>query len=253
VLFRSRFNRFFYQVGASGIGYRYQDYTQVNNALSAGNRDRNEFSESLRGGYEILEGFDVWAQGAVNQRSYLQYTNAANQQRDSTGWTMTGGSTLDLGVTKLEGFIGYTQQNYFNPGVTTGAMSFGLGGVWNGYAPLVVRPFLIRSINESAFTNYENYISTTIGAEFRYTIQEGWVLNAGASYSLLDYTPVPGVAGAFQHTDDYTRASVGLMYSIRPQLQVGPLYEFTSGYGPDPTTSPNYSRHVVMVRLVLKK
>ena len=88
--------------------------------------------------------------------------NIAGQQRDSDGWTVTGGSTLDLGgISKLEGFVGYSQQNYFSTGVNTGAVVFGLVGAWNGYQPLTVRPFVVRSINETVYTNYQDYVSTT--------------------------------------------------------------------------------------------
>jgi len=250
-----RFNRLFYQASVGATGYRYQNFSALTTStLPDASRDRNEFGETLRAGYELFEGFDFWVQGGLNQRSYLQYTNIAGQQRDSTGWTVAGGSTVDLGgISKLEGFVGYTQQTYFNPGLTTPAVTFGLGGVWNGYQPLIVRPFVIRSINETAYTNYQDYTSTTIGAEFLYTIQEGWVLNAGGSFSLLDYAPVPGAVGAFQHTDNFYRASLGLQYSIRPQISLGPLYEFAAGNGPDPNTSPNYTRHIIMLRLVARR
>jgi hypothetical protein len=56
--------------------------------------------------------------GRICARSYLQQINIAGQQRDSNGWSAVAGSTLELsGVSKLEGFVGYTQQNYFNPGI----------------------------------------------------------------------------------------------------------------------------------------
>jgi len=250
-----RFSRLFYQANASATGLRYSDYSQLNtSALPAGSRDRNQFGESLRTGYELREGFDVWLQGALNQRRYLQYVNIAGQQRDSDGWSVVGGSTLDLGgISKLEGFVGYSQQNYSSTGVNTGAVIFGLGGAWNGYQPLVVLPFVVRSINETVYTNYQDYVSTTIGAEFNYTIESDWQLNAGASYSLLEYTPVPGTAGSFQLSDNFYRVSLGLLYAFQPQFQIGPLYEFSSGNGPDPNTSPNFTRHVIMLRLVAKR
>lgn len=250
-----RFNRLFYQATVGVTGFRYQDFSAPNpSTLPAASRNRNEFGESLRLGYELFDGFDLWAQGGLNQRTYLESVNIANQARNSTGWTVSGGATVDLGgVSKLEGFVGYTQQTYLNPLLTTNAVVFGLGGVWNGYQPLVVRPFVIRSINETAFTNYQDYVSTTFGAEFAYTIQEGLQLNAGASYSLLDYTPIPGSIGTTVHSDNFYRASLGLQYSIRPQISLGPLYEFAAGNGPDPSTSPNYTRHVIMLRLVARR
>ena len=251
-----RFNRLFYQASAALTRFSYQDFSAVNPSVLPGNsRDRTEYSETLRGGYEIRDGWDVWVQGGVNQRRYVQQFNVASQQRDSNGWSVVGGSTLDLGgVSKLEGFVGYSEQNYINPGLTTPAVSFGLGGVWNGYEPLVVRPFIIRQTNETAYTNYQDYVSTTIGAEFLYTITSELTLNAGGSFALLNYTPAPGnTGGAFTHTDNFYRASLGLLYTVFPQVQVGPLYEFAAGNGPDPATSPNYTRHVVMLRLVLKR
>ena len=251
-----RFNRVFYQATGTATALRYSDFSQLNtNALPGGSRDINLFAESLRAGYELREGFDVWLQGGLNQRSYLQHINIAGQQRDSNGWSARAGSTLELsGVSKLEGFVGYTQQNYFNPGIISAAVTFGLVGTWNGYQPLVVRPFVIRSINETVFTNYQDYVSTTFGAQFDYTIHSDWQLNAGASFSLLDYTPVPGTnAGAFAHTDDFYRLSLGLLYAFQPQFQIGPLYEFSAGNGPDPNTSQNFTRHVIMLRFVAKR
>jgi hypothetical protein len=251
-----RFNRLFYQASASLTRYSYQDNSTISTqTLPSGSRDRTEYGENLRAGYEIRDGWDIWAQGGLNQRRYLQQFNTASQQRDSNGWTITGGSTLDLGgVSKLEGFVGYSQQTYINPGLTTPAVVFGLAGVWNGYEPLVVRPFVIRAINETAYTNYQDYLSTTIGSEFLYTITSDWQLNAGASFSLLNYTPVPGTtSGAFTHTDNFYRASLGALYSIYPQLQIGPLYEFAAGNGPDPATSPNYTRHIIMLRIVARR
>jgi hypothetical protein len=250
-----RFSRVFYQVTGTATGLRYSDSSQLNtSALPGGSRDRNEFGETLRTGYELREGFDVWVQGGLNQRRYLQFVNIAGQQRDSDGWSVMGGSTLDLGgISRLEGFVGYSQQNYYSAGVNTGAVIFGLGGAWNGYQPLVVHPFVVRAINETVYTNYQDYVSTTFGAAFDYTIQSDWQLNAGASFSLLDYTPVPGSTGSFAHTDNFYRVSLGLLYTFQPQLQIGPLYEFSSGNGPDPNTSQNFTRHVIMLRLVAKR
>lgn len=250
-----RFNRLFYQATFGVTGIRYQDYGQLpGSTLPAANRDRTEFAETLRVGYELFDGMDFWAQGGLNQRRYVESTNIAAQNRNSNGWAIAGGSTIDLGgITKLEGFVGFSQQNYDNPATTTNAVTFGLGGYWNGYQPLVVKPFVVRSINETGYVNYQDYVSTSFGVELLYTIQRDWQLNAGASYSLLDYTPIPGTVGAFQHTDDFYRASLGLLYSIRPQIQIGPLYEFAGGNGPDPATSPNFDRHIIMLRIVAKR
>lgn len=253
--FYQRFNRLFYQLSAGITRYTYQDFSAPNAATLPGfNRDRTEFGETLRAGYEVFDGLDFWLQGGVNQRRYVSSVNVSGQQRNSNGWQVQAGSTVDLGgISKLEGYVGYTQQTYFNPSITTGAVAFGLGGVWNGYQPLTVRPFVIRSINETAFSQYQDYVSTTIGSEFNYQILTELTMNVGGSVSLLNYTPVPGTSNTFTHTDTFWRASLGFQYSLYPQLSIGPLYEFAAGSGPDPLTSPNYNRHVIMLRIVAKR
>jgi hypothetical protein len=251
-----RFNRFFYQLTAGASILRHQD----NSALSAtglpgSSRDRNEFNEIARAGYEVTEGVDLWLQGGFNQRRYIQALNSANQQRDSNGWSAVVGATVDLGgISKLEGFVGYTQQYYLNSIYSsTGSYTFGLAGVWNGYAPLVLRPFFLRSIQETAFTNYKNYLSTVMGFEFYYTITSEWQLNGGASYTIADYQALDGLANVPSRTDNFYRASLGLMYSIRPQVLLGPMYEYASSTGSDPNNSPDYGRHIAMMRLVVKR
>ena len=56
----------------------------------------------------------------------------------------------------------------------------------------------------------------------------------GGSFSLLNYSPVSGTAECFQHTDNYYRASLGLQYSIRPQISFGRAVRVGAGSGPDP-------------------
>jgi hypothetical protein len=108
----------------------------------------------------------------------------------------------------------------------------------------------LRSINESAYGFYQNYVSTTLGVDFVYDIHDAWQLVGGTGINIAQYNPIPG-AGVGPRTDYFWRASLGLLYALRPQVQIGPLYEHTSGSSTDVASGgPAFTREVISVRIV---
>lgn len=250
-----KFNRFFYQLTATATKYWYYEFSNIASlGLPAESRNRTEYEERIRLGYEVSEGVSVWLQPGLNQRRYDAPTNMFGQQRDSTGWFLNLGATAVLSPkTQLEGFVGYQALTYPADGTTTSAMTFGLRGVWNGYEPLTLRPAIMRSINESALIDYQNYISTTVGVDFTYQINGPWQAVGGVAYNIAEYTPAFGVSNASPRTDYFFRGSIGLLYSIRPQIQIGPLYEYASGWSTDVAAGgPTYTRNIFSIRLVAR-
>jgi hypothetical protein len=249
-----RFNRLFYQLNVSATRYWYYDYSTITSlGLPAASRDRIEFEEKIKIGYEVSDYLAFFIAPGVNQRRYVDTTNSAGQQRDSTGWNMAVGAAWTLGPkSSLDGSIGLTSQTY--AGQTTSATIFSLGGTWNGYEPLLLRPALTRSINESALANYQNYVSTVAGIDFTYDIHYPWKAVGGISYNTADYTPAPGVAGVNPRTDTFIKASIGLLYEVRPQYSIGPLYEYSQGSSSDVAAGgPQYTRNFFSIRLVAKR
>jgi hypothetical protein len=88
--------------------------------------------------------------------------------------------------------------------------------------------------------------------DFAYVIHDAWTLVGGISYLLADYVPVPG-QNVPSRTDRVIRGSLGLLYSIRPQVQIGPFFEYTTGSSTDPVNGPNYDRQVISVRLIARR
>jgi hypothetical protein len=250
-----KFNRLFYQLGATATRYWYYDYSTITSlGLPGTSRDRSEYEERFRIGYEIYDGVSVWIAPALNQRIYVDTINAAGQQRDSNGWNVSVGSTVTVGPkSSLEGAIGATSQTYPATGLTTTTTTFSLAGSWNGYAPLILRPVLSRGINESALSNYQNYVSTVAGIDFIYDIHGPWKAIGGLSYNTADYTAVPGT-GTNPRTDYFVKASIGALYELRPQYSIGPLYEYSQGWSSDVAAGgPQYSRNLFSIRLVAKR
>jgi hypothetical protein len=256
VSFYHRFNRFFYQVTAAAVKYMYYDYSTVTaTGLPGSSRDMTSYEERIRLGYEINDDTSLFVSPGLNQRVYDQFVNAAGQQRDSRSWFVNLGATTKLGAkSQLEGFVGYQSLSYIIDGTTTGAYTFGLSGSWNGYEPLVLRPQFLRSINESALSNYQNYVSTTLGVDFTYDVHGPWQAVGGTSISSADYTPATGVANVNPRTDYFFKGSLGVMYSLRPQVQIGPLYEYQQGWSTDVSAGgPSFSRNQISIRLIAKR
>ena len=251
-----RFNRVYYQLSASATRYLYYDNSTITaGGLPGGSRDRTDYEERLRVGYELSDRVSLFIAPSYNQRIYAETVNVAGQQRDSTGWNFGVGATLVTGPkSSLEGAIGTTSQTYAGGGTTTSALTFQLAGSWNGYEPLMLRPVLMRTINESALSNYQNYISTTLGLDWTYDIHYPWKAVGGFSYNTADYTPAFGVPNVQPRTDYFFKGSIGLLYEVNPFYSIGPLYEYTQGWSTDIAAGgPQYNRNMFSIRLVVRR
>lgn len=251
-----KFNRLFYQVTAAATRYWYYDYSTITSlGLPGTSRDRTEYEERLQLGYEVFDDrLSVFISPTINQRVYVDTVNSAGQQRNSTGWTMGVGGTLTLSAKSvLQGSVGMTSQTYAASGTPTTATTFSLSGTWSGYEPLVLRPVLMRTINESALANYQNYVSTVAGIDFAYDIHYPWKAVGGISYNVADYTAVPGLA-VNPRTDYFFKGSIGLLYEVNPHYSIGPLYEYSSGTTTDVAAGgPQFTRNFFSIRLVARR
>lgn len=250
-----KFNRFFYQVKGAVVKNWYYDYSTITGVgLPASSRNRTDYLEALTLGYEIYEGVNVFVSPGFNQRIYADTVNAAGQQRNSSGYNVNLGASITVGKrTVLDGSIGYTTQNYPGEGSSTSSGTFQLGGVWNGYNPLILRPAFTRSINESALSGYQNYVSSVYGIDWTYDVHYPWRAVGGLSYNTAEYTPVPGT-GTPPRTDYFLKASLGAMYEVRPEYSIGPVYEYSQGWSSDVAAGgPQYNRSLFSIRLLIRR
>ena len=74
------------------------------------------------------------------------------------------------GITSVEAFAGYLQQNYNNSAAfpTISVPTFGLTGYWNPIRELWVKPFVRRTVDDSALTQSVAYINTSAGLDVNY-------------------------------------------------------------------------------------
>ena len=209
-------------------------------------RDRAEFRESLRIGYEFSPGFEVWTRGTINQRRYNNYFDTQGFIHDSNGWDVVGGVAVDLGgITSFEAFAGYLQQNYYDfrfPQVA--APTFGLIGYWNPIREVNIRPFVQRTVQESSLNSTSAYLNTVIGIDADYLFRPNVKAIGHFDYSVADYNAVGSGTNRY---DQYFTFRADVTYLLNRNLFIGPRYQFL--HRTSNVTGSNYDQNLVMLRL----
>jgi hypothetical protein len=232
---------------------RWDNYTYFDNGLGltqgvlpAYDRSRNELREALRFGYEFSPGYQVWARGGLNQRMYNSVPDAQGFDRNSNGWDLVAGVTVDLGgITSVEAFAGYLQQNYVsNQFSQVSAPTFGLTAYWNPLRELMIKPFVRRSVEDSGLSNASAYLSTAFGMDVDYQLRPNIQFNAHGDYSIADYI---NAAGQNTQNDQYLTLRAGVLYRPTRNFYIGPNYQFINRNSNVPFN--NYDQNVVMLRL----
>jgi hypothetical protein len=243
-----KFNRF--SARADG---RLDNYNYFNNGLGPSqgvipnsDRNRNEWREALRLGYEFSPGFEVWVRGATNQRQYFQL-DSSGLDRSSRGFDVVGGLTVDFGgITSIEAFAGYLQQTYNNSTFQNISVpTFGLTGYWNPIRELWLKPFVRRTVDDSALTTSAAFINTVGGFDVNYHLRPNVRLDGHADYAVADYLAVAGVPG--NRYDQYWTFRAAVMYLPTPNFFIGPSYQYITRNSNQPNS--NYDQNLIMLRL----
>jgi hypothetical protein len=232
---------------------RMDNYNYLNNGQGPAqgfilntDRNRTEFREALRLGYEFSPGYQVWARGGLNQRVYATVPDSFGLNRNSNGWEMLGGVTIDLGgITSVEAFAGYLQQNYVSGQFSTiSAVTFGLTGYWNPLRDLWFKPFVRRTVDDSSLSNAASYLNTAMGLDVTYDARPNIRVEGHGDYSIADYSAISFGNARY---DQYYTFRVGVLYQPTRNFFVGPQYQFV--HRTSNQFNSDYDQNIVMLRL----
>jgi hypothetical protein len=248
------FNRVSVEVGGSATKSWFTDHSTITSlGLDGASRNRTDFEEHVRLGYDISDDLTLYVTPSINQVRYDQTVDSNGQNRNSSGAGLGFGASWKINPTStLNGNIGYVVTNSAGGLGTTSAYVFALSGTWNGYQPLTIRPNLTRGITETALSAYRNTITTVLGVDYSYQLFDEWAIAGGTSYSMADYQPIDGL-GASPREDTFFRSSIGLLWQPRPQLSIGPIFEYSQAGSSDSTNGPSYNRQIISIRLTAKR
>ena len=242
-----KFNRLSVRADGRIDNYHYtNNFVSVNGSLPSFARDRTEFRESLRTGYEFMEGTQAWVRGSLNQRNYINTPDATGFFRNSSGFDVVAGLQIDFGgITSLEVFGGYLEQNFVDPNFKKVSQpTFGLTGYWNPIREVSVRPFVQRSVNDSGLTNAPAGLTTSGGIDIDYMIRPDVKLSAHGDYALIDYSLVSQVS---TQVDQYITLRAAAIYTPDNIFFLGPSYQYVTKTSNQ--TGLNYNQNLIMLRL----
>jgi hypothetical protein len=243
-----RFNRLSVRLDGRLDNYAYLNPGLGPSAGSIYNFDRNrtEYRESMRVGYEFSPGFEVWTRGTINQRRYFYFVDTQGFAHDSNGYDVVGGVAVDLGgITSFEAFAGYLQQIYYDPRYPqVAAPTFGLIGYWNPLRELSIRPFVQRTVQESSLTSTSAYLSTAMGVDAEYAFRPNIKALGHFDYSIADYNAVSGTSNRL---DQYFTFRADVTYMLTENFFIGPRYQYLNRVSN--VSGSSYDQNLIMLRL----
>jgi len=243
-----KFNRLSARLDARLDNYNYlnQGPGPAAGTIFNSDRDRTEFRESARVGYEFIPGYEVFVRGGLNQRRYVNSVDSQGFAHNSSGFDAVAGIAIDFGgITSMEAFAGFVEQDYVDsrfPSIKV--PTFGIIGYWSPLRELTVKPFLRRTVEESAITTTSAYLSTSAGVDADYNARPNIKVNGHIDYSIADYNAINGDANRY---DQYATFRAGIMYSPTTNFFIGPQYQYIRRWSNQ--ANSDYDQNMIMLRL----
>ena len=241
-----KFNRLTTRISGGYSEYDYKDVLSTTGVvIDQDARDRAQYEEALRVGYDVSPDTNVYVQGTLNQRDYDLTVPAVAVNRDSDGYSVVAGSDFRLSNLMQGGvFVGYQEQTYDDPTLadTTG-LAYGASVEWYVTGITTISLDAASTIEETTTIGASGYNAQQAGIRVDHELLRNVLLNARVSYESDDYE---GVA----RTDDKLRAGLGVDYLLNRNFSLGVDYNYTDN---DSTLAGNdYKRNIIGLMLTGK-
>jgi len=218
-----RFNRVTARVGATYSDYNYKDVPAIGGgAIDQDFRDRKEYEERLRLGYDVSPDTNVYVQGSLNQREYDQQPPAVALNRDSDGYAAIIGSDFRFSNLARGGvFVGYQEQNYDSAALSDiSGITYGANVDWFVTPLTTIGLTGTSTIEETTTGGSSGYVHRTIGLSVDHELLRNLILSGNISYANDDYASNP-------RQDDVYGAGLGVNYLLNRNVAVGLEYGYT--------------------------
>lgn len=219
-----RFNRVTSRIGATYADYDYDDVPAVGGGapIDQDVRDREEFTQLLRLGYDVSPDTNVYIQGTLNQREYDQKPPVVALNRDSDGYAVVAGADFRLTNLAQGGvYAGYQTQDYDDPTLPEiDGVAFGANVDWFVTPLTTVRFEAASAIEETIAAGASGFTDNSAGVRIDHELMRNVILGANASFANQNYE---GIA----RDDDVTRAGLSVDYLLNRNLSLRVGYDFT--------------------------
>jgi hypothetical protein len=211
-----RFNRI--EVTAKGTVERteYQDSSFTDGTTgSNADRDYNRLGGTLRTSYDLMPGLKPFVEVSADSREHDIAVDRFGLQRDSTGWTLKGGSTFEFSRKFIgEAALGYLQRDYKDPtlqqlqGFTVdGSLTYAMSALTN------VKLTAATVAQETTVPGTAGVLTRNAGLEVNHAFRR-WLVGAiKVSYGFDDYV-------GSDRKDDRYAVSAAITYKLNRDVQV---------------------------------
>lgn len=175
-----RFNRFDVSVKGDAERTVYQD-SQLTDGSTASNQDRNydQYSGTLRGGYELSPGLMPFAEFGLDTRKHDLNADFFGYQRDSRGVTGSVGTIFELTrlVTGMVS-VGYVRRTYQDPRLENLSGLIGNASlVWTADALTTVKFTASSSVGESTVPGVSGVLYRDAGVQIDHAFRR-WLIGS---------------------------------------------------------------------------
>lgn len=242
-----RFNRFELSIKGDAERTVYQN-SKLTDGSIASNEDRNydQYSGTLRGGYELLPGVIPFAEVTADTRVHDLRTDFSGFQRDSNGLTGKIGSTFKLSeLLTGEMALGYTKRSYEDPRLEnltglTGDASL----IWTASALTTVKLAGSSTVGESTQTGVSGVLYRDIGVQVDHAFRRWLIGSVKAGFGDDDYV------GDTREDKRYS-VGAGLTYKFSRDLQL--KGEFRQNWLRSNVAGNNYAESMFLLGLRVQR
>lgn len=228
---------------AKKFDYR-NNLTTTGTVIDNNQRDRVEYTQTLRLGYQFDPRFEAFVSGAADTRNYDR-KGGASVNRSNHGMRLVAGSAFDMtGKTKGEAYAGMVRRKYVDTALKDiSEPTWGGKATWNASELTTVIASADRTIEETTLGASSGYVSSLYTAMVEHALTRDILLTARTGYELNDYK---GTAIS-QRKDKIWRMGAGVDYYFNRSFKAGLQYAYqnrNSNVG-----GGSYNDNAVLLRL----
>jgi hypothetical protein len=175
-----RFSRFDVSIKGDAQRTAYQDST-LTNGSTASNKDRNynQYTGALRGGYELTPGVIPFVEVDIDTRVHDLNADLSGYQRNSKGVTGKLGSTFEMSrFLTGEVAVGYTRRNYEDPRLNQLSGLIGNASlIWTVNALTTAKFTANSSVGESTIAGVSGVLYRDVGLQVDHAFRR-WLIGS---------------------------------------------------------------------------
>jgi hypothetical protein len=174
-----------------GIERTVYQNSELTDGSTASNEDRNfnQYSVTLRGGYEMTPGVTPFVEVSGDQRVHDLQTDFFGFQRDSKGLTAKVGTTFELSrMLTGEIAVGWTKRDYEDPRLETLSGLIGNASLkWTATGLTNVRLLATSNVGESNVVGVSGILYRDVALEVEHAFRRWLIGTVKVGYGIDDY------------------------------------------------------------------